>query len=167
MKRLIETKVVRAFFIFIAFGMGANACDAGFITLQNPTSSHPLGGTYVSQTSMLPMVGNELDVIGSLTDGSQSASFSIPMQILEVGSGWGNWSAPPFSENEFPVVLWTQGVATLEINLSEASSTFGFELQSNETGLFNFTTIFSNSTTVLHSISQSIQGCSATTRYPH
>lgn len=81
----------------------------------------------------------DLEGLKSLDNGDQSLDFSVPVYKLKVGSspGWSTWGAPPETESADPYVISILDVRNgffsnkLEIQLSQPTSTFGFEIEGN------------------------------------
>src|SRR5262249_8246122 len=83
---------------------------------------------YLAQTSKLAITEPDLTTVASLTDGTETASFSALGQALTVPATWATWSSPPDSESDTPRVLLIRNF-TLEttIALDAPVLTFGFE----------------------------------------
>jgi hypothetical protein len=58
--------------------------------------------------------------------------------------GWATWSAPPFAEEAIPWVGYTNGAATLNINLAAPALIAGAELEPNAFDIFNVTADFND-----------------------
>jgi hypothetical protein len=152
-------KTQRIFLLFCALALGISpSARASLEITMNPSDSIPGGGSYVSATTNISIPGSEFDILNSVSDGKLSVGFSIPMQVLDVGSGWGSWSSPPFSESSTPTVLWTQGPTQVTLTLSQPVQTFGFELQPDQFGLFSTTAIFFSGTNQIGTIVESVDG---------
>ncbi|HXG08472.1 MAG TPA: hypothetical protein VNK04_01665 [Gemmataceae bacterium] len=132
--------------------------QAAFVTIANPGSLHPSGGSYTSATTLLPITTPEFDTTTSLSDGTLTITFSTSMQSLTVPNSWLSWSSPPNSEGANPTVLWTQGRATLILTFSQPLQTFGFELQPNELAVFTFTANYQSGASSVGSIVQDVDG---------
>lgn len=114
-------------------------CRADFIAIPMPGAPYPGGGTYLTETTNLPITLAEFGTATSLSDGDLTVTFSTPLQALVVPDSWGSWAAPPETESDSPTVLWTQGAATLRLTFDQPLDAFGFELQPNELATFQIT----------------------------
>lgn len=149
----------RIIWIFCVVALGTSQpAQATLVTTLNPGDSLPGGGSYVSATTNIAVPGSEFDTLNSVSDGKLSVGFSIPMQILNVGDGWGTWSSPPFSESSTPTVLWTQGPTQVTLMFSAPVQTFGFELQPDQFGLFSSTAIFFSGANQIGTIARNVDG---------
>src|ERR1700733_6345825 len=113
-----------------------------------------LAGAFVTLTAMIPARANTITVIpqpvasytsstnlinisslsgnvGSITGGGLTVNFSTPMKVLKTGvtGGWGTWNSPPATENNKPMVLYSNGADSVVMIFSTQVSTFGFEAQ--------------------------------------
>jgi hypothetical protein len=101
------------------------SAEAGFVPIPQPDA------TYLAQTTLLPISGNDFDTVISLSSGSFTVSFDSPLVVLTTPTTWSNWGSPPDVESSTPRVLWTNGVTALTITLSNPVGLFGFEAQPN------------------------------------
>jgi hypothetical protein len=98
--------------------------------------------------------------VGSITDGTETVSFSSLMQKRTVpGGGWATWSSPPDSESATPAVLWTKGATSVTMLLSSPTSIFGFEAEPNPFAVHDITADFYDAGDVLlGSITRPVDG---------
>jgi hypothetical protein len=98
--------------------------------------------------------------VGSITDGTETVSFSSTMQKRTVpGGGWATWSSPPDSESATPAVLWTKGATSVTMLLGAPTGIFGFEAEPNPFALHDITADFYDAGDVLlGSITRSVDG---------
>jgi hypothetical protein len=150
---------IRALAFFIcATGLAGPSASAAFFEIPNPGDSLPSGGSYTAGTTLLPVTSPEFSTITSLSDSSLTVDFSIPVEVLSVPDGWATWSAPPFSETDTPIVLYSGGPTQLTMTFSESLDAFGFELQPNPLGLFTFNATFFNGSDVVGAITRDVDG---------
>ncbi|MFJ5715169.1 OmpL47-type beta-barrel domain-containing protein [Neobacillus sp. NPDC093127] len=91
----------------------------------------------------------------SISDGTQTISFSSPMVKLHVPDFWNaHWG--PATESQTPDILFSNFMNEVTLNLSQPSNTFGFELDPNLYGTANFTVDYFSGTTLLGSLTQSV-----------
>jgi hypothetical protein len=109
---------------------------ANFIPIAQPDAA------YLSATALLGFAAPDFGVVGSLTDGTQTATFDIAMVALTVPTTWSSWGSPPNTESATPRVLWTNGFTSLQISLGTPTFTFGFEAQPNTQVVSNLTVDF-------------------------
>src|SRR4051794_13382270 len=65
---------------------------------------------YVAGTHLIPITGADNVSILSISDGTETVSFSSNMRTQTVpGGGWNNWGSPPETESATPRVLYSLG----------------------------------------------------------
>jgi hypothetical protein len=121
--------------------------------IENPTPE------YVDGTNLIDLSGvADLTIHTSVSDGTQTVNFSIPMQKRSVPNTWGTWAVPPFVEPGTPHILFTQGAQTLTMTLAVPSTIFGFELGPNPFAFHTFTAEFYSGATLVGTIQRQISG---------
>ncbi|MGG1573157.1 OmpL47-type beta-barrel domain-containing protein [Fictibacillus sp. NRS-1165] len=90
----------------------------------------------------------------SITDGTQTVTFSSSMQRLKVNNGWSSDWGPDVEERS-PDVLFSNYANQLTWNLAQPATTFGFELAANLYGSFNYTVDYFSGTALVGSLTQS------------
>jgi len=105
------------------------ACPAraGFTPIPQPNA------TYLSETVALPITAADFDVVSSLSGGGLTATFDTGLVAMTVPTTWGSWGSPPNVQSSTPHVLWTNGVTSLTLTLSQPALIFGLEAQPNTT----------------------------------
>jgi hypothetical protein len=98
---------------------------ADIITIVQPNAA------YLAATTLLPVAGDDFEVVPSLTGGGVTATFDVGPTLLTVPVSWSAWGAPPSTESATPRVLWTNGLTELSIAFSTPLSLFGLEAQPN------------------------------------
>src|SRR5262245_1716951 len=95
---------------------------------------------YLAQTSKLDITDPDFTSVASLSDGAETANFSLSGQVFTTPDTWASWSSPPDSESDTPRVLFFRNF-TLEstIALDAPVLTFGFELEPNVADVFSVT----------------------------
>lgn len=90
---------------------------------------------YTSSTNLIGLgyIPEGTTAITSVTDGTQTVSFDVDMTKTTVGVDWATWNSPPAVESNTPDVLFQTAANALALSLSVPSTTFGFELQGNDT----------------------------------
>lgn len=98
--------------------------------------------TYTSETNLIPITAPDESVIGSISDGFETVSFSSvtsQMTVTTVGDDWATWGSPPNTESSTPQVLWSgldqnfNPVMTVTFMLSVPVTIFGFEAEPDDT----------------------------------
>jgi hypothetical protein len=126
---------------------------AQFTPISTPT------GSYTGSTTSIPVVGANFSTLTSLSSGAQTVTFSSTLDVRTVpGGGWATWASPPNTESATPRVVAALGAPTLTLILAQPASTFGFEIEPNDTGVFTITATFRNGGSTLGTITQGIQG---------
>src|SRR5687768_13806259 len=77
------------------------------------------------------------DVLGFITDGTLTVTFDPPVYKATVPVSWARWSSPPNSESATPAILVNEDLSLI-MDLSMPVTTFGFELEPNFEGPFDF-----------------------------
>jgi hypothetical protein len=115
---------------------------------------------YTSQTTKISIAGlQDFQVVSSISDGNTTVRFDIPMEKRTVGLSWGTWGVPPFTEDAFPPILWTNFVDQLTMRISRDVQAFGFELEPNAFNIISFTASFYSSTRqLLGTITRDVDG---------
>src|SRR5262249_44807721 len=99
------------------------AALADFIQISSPVAA------YLNGTTHLNVVQADFSVVSSLSDASETATFSAGLVALTVPTTWSTWGSPPNTESATPRVLWTQGLTSVRIDLSSPVTTFGLEAE--------------------------------------
>ena len=137
----------------------APAPSHAFSTFTSPDS------LYLSSTTLIDISGiPEFTSLTSVTDGTQTVSFSGTVQKRQVGSSWLTWGSPPATESSTPPVLFYTG-DSLTLSLSSPSSIFGFELQPNIFSQFSYTASYYSGASLLGSINRSPDGSAGALLY--
>jgi hypothetical protein len=120
---------------------------AQFVTYSTPTAP------YTGSTTLMAIPGANFSTTTTLTDGTETLTFSATVGVRTVpGGGWATWASPPNVESATPKVLAvTTGLTSMTITLSTPSNTFGFEFEPNN-GTQAITVTYYNGATVLGSI---------------
>lgn len=126
--------------------------QAAFTPISTPTTS------YTSSTSLLPITVPDYTDITSVTNGNQTATFSIPMQARTVPTSWLTWNCPPYTESCTPRVLGTFTANAVTITLSTPTTIFGVEVEPDPFSVHTISATFLNGSTVLGTVSQSVNG---------
>src|SRR5262245_62506102 len=74
---------------------------ADFIPIAQPNAA------YLGSTTVLPITDPDFLTVFSLTNGTTTASFDIPMVALTVPTTWASWGSPPNTESSTPRVLYS------------------------------------------------------------
>jgi len=149
---MIDNKLTRLAAVAGILALLASPARADFIPIAMPDAA------YLSGTSSLGVAAPDFDVLTSLTDGTQTASFDIGLVALSVPTTWASWGSPPNTESATPRVLWTNGFTSMAINLALPSFTFGFEAQPNTLAVSNLTVDFFSLGVLIGSISLDVDG---------
>ncbi len=110
-------------FVLAASAVTCLPVRADFLPISQPRSS------YVTGTTLLDFTGPDSTLIGSLSGGGETLTYSTTLDVRTVPITWSTWGAPPATESATPRVGYTDGISTLTITLSKAAGTFGFELE--------------------------------------
>jgi hypothetical protein len=149
---------LRAVLFKLSACMGIIGAISGFAQTFTPISTP--GGTYTSSTAVMPITPANNTIMNSITDGTQTITFSTPLTVHTVpGGGWATWGSPPNTESATPKVLGTYtSITTATLTLAVPSSTFGFEIEPDTFSTFSITATFMNGSTVLGSVTRSVNG---------
>jgi hypothetical protein len=160
----LESRVVLSQFNAIASGTsllkspvvhhGPGTEGAGITPISSPDA------VYQSSTTKLLITVPDFSTVASLSDGTETATFSVPGTARTVpGGGWASWSSPPDSESATPRVIFDPGSTEL-ITLSAPAQTFGVELEPNLfTPSFTMTATFRDAGgNILGTISRDVLG---------
>ena len=112
---------------FAVLALLASPARAGFTPIPQPNA------TYLSETVALPITDADFDVVSSLSGGGLTATFDTGLVAMTVPTTWGSWGSPPNVQSSTPHVLWTNGVTSLTLTLSQPAFIFGLEAQPNTT----------------------------------
>ena len=140
--------------------MSSEAWAGSIVAIPTPGSATTCCGVYTSATTVLAFPGPDGTTFTSLSNATQTVSFSTEFMTLSVPDSWGQWSASPNSENPTPVVAWSEGSATATLTLSLAAGIFGFELEPADTTqpTHMYTVTFLSGATSLGSIQLDVAG---------
>jgi len=130
----------------------ARPAYAAFTPISSPTTA------YTGSTTLLPITVPDFTNITSVTNGTETVTFSIPMQARTVPTSWQTWNCPPYTESCTPRVLETTPATSVTIALSNPASTFGVEVEPDPYSVYTITATFLNGTTVLGTVSQAVNG---------
>jgi hypothetical protein len=125
---------------------------ATFNPISSPTAA------YTSSTSLIPITQPDFANVTSLTNGSQTVTFSSAMQALTVPNSWATWNSPPNTETSTPRVLWTGGATSVTLTLANPTSVFGFETEPNPFNVHTITATFMSGASTLGTITRSVNG---------
>ena len=124
-----------------------------FTPIALPGDTLPNSVVYTSGTtnlaSLIPMDG---DTTTTLTDGTQTLTFSRAMTAATAPTTWANWGSPPNTESATPRVLYTTSESPLTLNLSKPADVFGFEMEQDNFGTFSLTASFYEGATLVGSV---------------
>lgn len=135
-------------------GVSADALLMSISAIGTPDAAYVAATTLVD-ISAVP----DETLLGSITHGTQTVTFSSTMEKRQVGVSWATWNSPPAVETATPHILFSTANA-LTLNLAVPSMTFGFELEPNRRETFAFTAHFySGGGTVLEgSVTRTVNG---------
>jgi N-acetylneuraminic acid mutarotase len=140
-------------------GAGTPRVDPKSITTMSITTIPNPDAAYLSTTNKVDISSlADFSTHTSVSNGTQTFSFSTTMEKRQVPGSWGTWSSPPESESATPAVLFTQGVNSLTLSLTRPASIVGFELETNSFDVFTFTVDFYAGAVLLGSVIQDISG---------
>jgi hypothetical protein len=124
-----------------------------FTPIATPTSA------YTGGTTVVPITGANFTSVGSLTDGTQTITFSSALSARTTpGGGWATWASPPETEsNSTRVVAAITSTTTFSLTLSVPANTFGFEFEPNA-GVHTISAEFRSGATVLGTVTRSVNG---------
>ena len=124
---------------------------AAFVPISQPDAA------YVSGTNLISFSDPDFFTPSSISDGTQTVNFDIPMVALTTPATWASWGSPPNTESATPRVLWTNGFTSATLTFAN-STTFGFELEPNTSVPSSLTAEFFNGMVSLGSITHSVDG---------
>lgn len=148
--------MTRFYQMALGFGLlGLAPVFAQFTAIPQPT------GSYTSGSALMAISTPDLTSVGTtLTDGTQTLTFSTAPQARTVPTNWATWANTPNTEGNTPkIVAIITGLTSFTITLSVPTTTFGFEFEPNA-GTHTISATFLNGSTTLGTISQSVAGAS-------
>lgn len=115
---------------------------------------------YVSGTTLMSLAGIGIgDPVTSLSQGNQTVSFDATLlRSIVDADNWATWGSPPQTESPNPEILIHESTNPLQITLSQASKTFGFELQGAEFVVSTFLVNFFDDQALVGSIERNVNG---------
>jgi hypothetical protein len=128
-----------------------SAAHAAFVAFPLPNPP------YVSGTNLISFSAPDFSTLSSISDGTQTVHFNVPLVALTVPTTWTSWGSPPQTESATPRVLWTNGSTSVTLTFGN-STTFGFELQPNTSTPSSLTAEFFNGAVSLGSITRNVNG---------
>jgi|WetSurMetagenome_2_1015567.scaffolds.fasta_scaffold24661_2 hypothetical protein len=115
--------------------------------------------SYVASTGLVAITATNLTDVTTITNGSQTVTFSSSVNARTVpGGGWATWAAPPATESATPRVLYSTATS-LTLTLSTPANGFGFEIEPNA-GTQTFTVSYMNGATTLGTVTVTPTGTS-------
>ena len=106
-------------------------------------------GVYDVCDHLMPITVSDGTTFTTVTDGTETATFSSALTAGTVPTSWSTWNSPPAVESSTPRVGEDIAATSLTITLSLAVEVFGFELEPNNSGPFQTTVSFFNGATPL------------------
>lgn len=107
------------------------------------TIPSPGFGRYLTGTQKCDLGAVGTTTVACTDDAGLEATFPNALTVLQVPSGWNNWSAPPNSESSTPIVGFTGfSTQTTTIALTSLAEVLGFETEANLFGSFPITAVF-------------------------
>lgn len=115
---------------------------------------------YVNGTTLMSLSGYGIgDTVQFLNNGSQIVEFvpTVTKSVVDPDN-WETWGSPPATESSNPEILIHGTTSLLELKLSTASKTFGFELQGAAFNEATFLVSFFDNTNLVGSIERTVNG---------
>ncbi|MGB9458131.1 MAG: hypothetical protein WCB12_18920 [Bryobacteraceae bacterium] len=113
---------------------------------------------YTGSTTVIPITVTDGTSVPSLTDGTQTITFSTALHAATVPTSWQTWGSPPYTESSTPRVLTDFGATSLTLTLSVPAHTLGFEIESDAFAIVPFTANFYSGGTLLGTVSITVNG---------
>lgn len=104
-------------------GLTCPLMRADFMTIAQPTAA------YVNSTTLLDFTSPDYTLTGYLYGHGEMLIYDNLLQTRSIPALWGSWGTPPDTETATPHIGFTDGASELTITLGHAATTFGFELQ--------------------------------------
>jgi hypothetical protein len=120
--------------------------------------------SYTGSTTLIPITVPDNTPVTSLTstDGKETITLSTAFSAQTVGIGfftWSTWGSPPNTESSTPRILaYFNPITSVTLTLSLPASTFGFEIEPDQIGLFPVSVSFYNGSTLLGTVQRNING---------
>jgi hypothetical protein len=133
---------------------------AKILGLQAAASFTPISdvsGNYLTSTNLIDIstLTGYYYPYSSVTDGNITVSFRHNLQNAQAGpSWWGLWGTYPEVEGNNPYVLASNYQNSVTLTLSKPVNTFGFEMQPNYYGSFNYRVEFYNGAILVGSVTR-------------
>jgi hypothetical protein len=139
--------------------LALNSLDAAdFYPIDNPTTPYP---NYTTATTLIDIDSlTDLATYGSVSGGGQTVTFDSNVLKAYVAAGvWETWGSPPETESATPEILVHGSTSDLQLTLSVASKTFGFEIQGADPDVVSqFVVEFYDGLTFIDSITRNVDG---------
>ncbi|MEP6781784.1 MAG: PEP-CTERM sorting domain-containing protein [Gemmatimonadaceae bacterium] len=140
----------------LTFAVAMAAVSANTMMAQQITA--PNAG-YLGSTSLMAITAANNANFTSVTNGPFTATFSSALNARTVPSGgWSSWSASPFSETATPRVGASVDVSSLTINLSSATTIFGFEAEPDPFSIHLISAAFFRGASMVGTASMNVDG---------
>lgn len=137
-------------FLVAAIGVFCGSASA-FTEFTMPTVD------YINRTNVIPITGADSVPYNSVSDGTQTLSFSNTLLSNSVPNTWRTWAAPPETESATPRVLYN-AQPTLTITLDRPRSIFGFEIETFYFGVWPISVTYYSGATPLGVINRNVEG---------
>ncbi|MFL5473827.1 MAG: hypothetical protein ACJ8AM_15855, partial [Gemmatimonadales bacterium] len=136
-----------------------SAASSGTVSAASTIFSSPDASYLQSARSKVDIASlPDGSTLNSVSAGSQTISFSIPLEKLQVPDSWGSWSSPPDAESSTPPILFSQYESSLTLSLSRPTVILGFELEPNDFDLFTSTVDFFSGSQLVGSVTRTVDG---------
>jgi hypothetical protein len=129
----------------------------------------PIGlpdANYLNSTTKIPITVPDFTNLDRLADANLTIRFfdtssmqPLTMQARTPPKNWNTWSAPPFSEEPTPRVLFAgSNTTSVTLTFDKPVKTFGLEMEPNEFGFFHLTETFWDGPSTVGMITQNVNG---------
>ena len=130
-----------------------SAAQAAFTVISQPDSA------YTGSTNVFSLDGiADFDPVSTLALGTQALTFNKTLEKRTVLNNWATWGSPPDTESATPKIVFDESSSPLEMLLAETATSFGFEVESSDFGVYNFEAEFYKDSLLVGSINRSVDG---------
>jgi hypothetical protein len=114
----------------------------------------------LATTDMAASIPGDGTTLTTLTNGTETLTFSATLAAATVPGSWTTWNVPLVVESSTPRVLKDNSgtLTSLTVVLSSPASVFGFEAEPTNFGAYTMTATFMDGATTVGTISRSVNG---------
>ena len=139
--------------------LGCGSLQADFLPISQPTAA------YLKSTGLLDFTDADYTDIGALYGKNEVLFYNNLVEERTVPVSWNSWGSPPATETATPRVGYALNVSELTILLKNPATTFGFELEPNNSFPEEVTAAFYSGSTLVGTLDLTPSGNSGALLY--